>query len=139
MKTFKMFPAALLLAACASNTQPAAQTSTTPVQPAVAQSGTGVVDPVGAYEFSTAVDGQTVTGTVHIEGTTGAYKGKIVTSVFPEIPIVGATVENNVIIARGSMPDGELTFRMVMEGANFKGNWSLGGNSGELAGKKLPR
>lgn len=133
MKLSRIIPAILLLGACAS----AQQTATTGSAPqATAQAA---VNPVGAYEFTTTVDGQTVTGTLHIEGTPGAYKGRILTSVFPEIPVVGATVENNnVINVKANMPDGELTLRMVMEGMNFKGNWTLGADGGEFNGKKLP-
>lgn len=136
MKMSRMIPVVLLLGACASSQT--ATTETAPAQPAVAQKAT-TVDPVGAYEFTTTVDGQTVTGTLHIEGTAGAYKGRIITTVFPEIPVVGATVENNNIInVKASMPDGELNLRMVMEGPNFKGNWTLGADGGEFNGKKLP-
>lgn len=138
MKTMRMLPVVLLLGACASAQQPAA-TTTAPAQPAAAKPSTAVVDPVGAYEFSTVVDGQTVTGTLHVEGTPGNYKGRIVTSVFPEIPVVGATVEANVVTVKGSMPDGELNIRMVMDGMNFKGNWTLGSDGGEFNGKKLPK
>ena len=138
MKTMKMLPVVLLLGACASSQQPAATTTAT-TQPAASKQATAVVDPVGAYEFATVVDGQTVTGTLHIEGTPGNYKGKIVTSVFPEIPVVGASVESNVVNVKGSMPDGELNIRMVMEGMNFKGNWTLGSDGGEFNGKKLPK
>jgi hypothetical protein len=140
MKLFRLIPAVVLVAACASSTpQPPAQATTTPAQPDAKMSTTAVIDPVGAYEFSTVVDGQTVTGTMHVEGGPGNYKGRIVTSVFPEIPIVGANVESNVVILRGSMPDGELTMRLTMEGQNFKGNWMLGGGSGEITGKKLAK
>lgn len=139
MKAAKMIGAVILLGACAS-TQPPAQTTTAATQPAATQQSTAVVDPIGVYDFTTVVDGQTVSGTLHIEGAPGNYKGRIVTAVFPEIPIVGASVEKNVITARGSMPDGELTLRMVMEGpTDFKGNWALGGGGGEVTGKKRPR
>lgn len=139
MKSAKMMAALLFLGACAS-TQPSAQSTTAPTQPAAAQQSTAVVDPVGVYDFTTVVDGQNVTGTLHIEGAAGNYKGRIVTAVFPEIPIVGASVEKNVVIARGSMPDGELTLRMTMEGpTDFKGSWALGGGGGEVTGKKRPR
>jgi PBP1b-binding outer membrane lipoprotein LpoB len=138
MKLLMMIPAAVLMAGCASNAQqPPATATTAPTQPAATQQSTAIVDPVGSYEFSTVVDGQTVTGTMHVEGTPGNYKGRIITSVFPEIPIVGASVESNTVILRGSMPDGELVIRMAMEGQNFKGNWALGGGSGEISGKKL--
>ncbi|HET9441162.1 MAG TPA: hypothetical protein VFO52_13380 [Longimicrobiales bacterium] len=136
MKTLKFLPVALLLGACASAQQQPAQTTTAAVQPVQSNAA---VDPVGTYEFSTVVDGQTVTGTLHVEGTAGNYKGRIVTSVFPEIPVTSAAAEANVVTVKGSMPDGELNIRMVMEGANFKGNWTLGAESGEFNGKKLPR
>jgi hypothetical protein len=139
MKTMRLLPVVLLLGACASSQQPAATTNTAPAQPAASKQATAALDPVGAYEFSTVVDGQTVTGTLHVEGTPGNYKGRIVTSVFPEIPVVGASVEANVINVKGSMPDGELNIRMVMEGMNFKGNWTLGSDGGEFNGKKLPK
>lgn len=133
MKLSRIIPAILLLGACASS-PPTTTTSSAPQATAQA-----AVNPVGAYEFTTTVDGQTVTGTLHIEGTPGAYKGRILTSVFPEIPVVGATVENNnVVNVKANMPDGELTLRMVMEGMNFKGNWTLGADGGEFNGKKLP-
>ena len=135
MKMSRLIPVMLLLGACASS-QPDATTNDT--APQVATKATAV-NPVGAYEFTTTVDGQTVTGTLHIEGAPGAYKGRIITTVFPEIPVVGATVENNnVVNVKASMPDGELVLRMVMEGMNFKGNWTLGADGGEFNGKKLP-
>jgi hypothetical protein len=138
MKTMRIVPVILLLGACASSQQPAA-TTTAASQPAATRQATAVLDPVGAYEFSTVVDGQTVTGTMHVEGTPGNYKGRIITSVFPEIPVVGASVEANVVNVKASMPDGELNIRMVMEGPNFKGNWTLGSDGGEFNGKKLPK
>ncbi len=132
MKKWTLLSAMLLLGACASSQTAATDTA----QPTVVARA---VNPVGAYEFATTVDGQTVTGTLHIEGTPGAYKGRIVTSMFPEIPVTGATVENgNTITVKAVMPDGELTLRMVMEGMNFKGNWALGADGGEFNGKKLP-
>jgi hypothetical protein len=133
MKMSRIIPIIVLLGACASSQQGADVPAQTAATKATA------VNPVGAYEFTTTVDGQTVTGTLHIEGAPGAYKGRIITTVFPEIPVVGATVENNNIISvKASMPDGELVLRMVMEGMNFKGNWTLGADGGEFNGKKLP-
>ena len=139
MQTLRLIPIAALLAACASAPDPAPQATTAPQQPAARTQTTAVVDPVGSYEFTTVVDGQTVTGTMHIQGTPGNYKGRILTNVFPEIPIVGASVETNVINVRANMPEGELTLRMVMDGMNFNGNWALGADSGDFSGKKLAR
>jgi hypothetical protein len=98
------------------------------------------LDPVGSYEFATVVDGQTVNGTVNITGTPGAYTGKILTSMFPEIPIHGAVVEGQGMIVRARMPDGELTLNMKFTDANFVGRWDLGGvQGGDISGKKLPK
>jgi hypothetical protein len=136
MKTLRILPVIMLLGACASSQQTAPTTTTPPA----ATTQPVAVDPVGAYEFTTTVDGQTVTGTLHIEGTPGAYKGRIITTVFPEIPVVGATVEaGHIVNVKASMPDGDLNLRMVMEGMNFKGNWTLGADGGEFNGKKLPK
>ena len=137
MRTIRLLPVVLLFGACASSQQPAA-TATAPEQPAATRQS-AVIDPAGSYEFTTVVDGQTINGTMHIEGTAGNYKGRILTSVFPEIPVTGASVETNVVSVKASMPDGELTLRMVMEGMNFKGNWTLGSDGGEFNGKKLPK
>jgi hypothetical protein len=129
MKSARVLLAVILVAACAS--KPAAPPP--PPKPVP-------LDPVGSYEFTTLVQGQTVTGTIYITGTPGAYSGRVVTNMFPEIPIVSASVEENkIIIAKGTMPDGELTFRMVMDGQNFNGTWLLGTDSGEFNGKKLPK
>jgi hypothetical protein len=139
--------AILLLGAllgCASSQQTATTTagpkaSTTAAATTTAAPKPVVIDPVGAYEFSTIVDGNAVTGTLTITGTAGAYSGKIVTSTFPEIPITGARVEDKTVVAIGSMPDGELTIRMLMDGTNFTGKWELGGETGEFNGKKLTK
>jgi hypothetical protein len=139
MMTMRLLPVVLLLGACASSQQPAATTATAPTQPAATRQSTAAVDPVGAYEFATVVDGQTITGTLHVEGTPGNYKGRIITTAFPEIPVIGASVESNIVNVKASMPDGELNIRMVMEGMNFKGNWTLGSDGGEFNGKKLPK
>ena len=82
---------------------------------------------------------ETVTGTLTIAGTPGTYTGKIVTNMFPEIPVVGARVEDKTVIATAMMPDGELTIRMLMDGMQFTGRWELGGETGEFTGKKLPK
>ena len=134
--------AVMLMAACASS-QEEVVTTTTPTPTAAAAVAVTpkpvVIDPVGAYEFSTIVDGQTVTGTLTIAGAPGAYNGKITTNMFPEIPVVGARVEEKTVIATATMPDGELTIRMVMDGNQFTGRWELGGETGEINGKKLPK
>lgn len=137
----KLTPLALVLAACASsNTASTTATPQTTATKAVTPPPPAVMDPTGSYEFSTVVDGQTVTGTLFINGTTGAYTGRIVTSTFPEIPVTGATVNGKTVDIKGSMPDGELAITITMEADNtFKGKWVLGADTGEFNGKKLPK
>jgi hypothetical protein len=136
MKMLTLAPLALLLAACASSPSPAPA----PAPVVIVAPKPAPLDPAGSYEFTTVVDGQTVTGTMDIAGTPGAYTGKILTNLFPEIPIVGAAVEGNAINVRASMPDGELAIHMVFEaGPDFKGNWALGGDTGDFNGKKKPK
>jgi hypothetical protein len=94
---------------------------------------------VGAYEFATAVDGQIVSGTMSITGGPGAYNGRILTNMFPEIPIKSAVVEGQNMIIVGTMPDGDLTLNLKFDGPNFTGNWAIGGQSGDFSGKKLPK
>lgn len=127
-------PLALLLGACASSQSSApAPAAPVVVQVAVAPPR---LDPAGAYEFSTVVNGQATTGTMEMTGTPGAYTGKILTNMFPEIPIVSAVVEGDAINVKANMPDGELLIHMVFTGRDFKGNWMLGGQTGEFNGKK---
>ena len=135
MNSFKLLPIALVIAACASSQpEPVVTPAPTP-QPVVAV----VLDPAGSYEFATAVDGQIVSGTMSITGASGDYKGRILSNLFPEIPITSAAVEGQNMIIRGNMPDGELTLNLKFDGPNFTGNWALGGQSGEFSGKKLPK
>lgn len=141
MKTWQITSIVVLLAACASSQQPAPTTATATTVPAAATPAPtpAAVDPVGAYEFTTVANGQSVTGTLYITGTPGAYTGRIVTNQFPEIPVTGASVTGQAVDVKASMPDGELAIHFVMNGMNFTGNWTLGADSGEFNGKKLPK
>ncbi len=147
MTPWKLSPAMLFVAACASAPAPtsapvpepaaavAARPATPPPAPAPAR-----LDPTGAYEFTTVTpDGQTVSGTLYITGKEGAYAGRIVTNIFPEMAVTGATVKDNAIDVQAAMPEGELLLHMVMNGANFTGHWTLGPDSGDFNGKKLPK
>ena len=135
MKTLKLASLMFVLAACASTPEPTPAPTAGPQPTATSNAA---VDPIGVYEFATVVDGQNLTGKVHIEGSPAHYHGRIVTNVMPEIPVTSATVAGNVINVKGSLPDGDLIIRMVMDGMNFKGTWAVGSDSGEFNGKKLP-
>ena len=131
------FAALVLLAACA----PAATSAGDPVPaptapPAVATSA--AVNPVGTFEFTTSVNGDMVTGSVEVTGSSGAYGGTIRTSATPDIPVTGVTVNGQQMVVTADTPDGELTITMNFTGNNFTGGWTLGGGSGELRGQRAP-
>lgn len=133
----KLFLAALSLSAAACSTAPTSETGPTPA--AQTTTASAAVNPVGRYEFATAVQGQPVTGTITITGNPGAYGGEITTSITPPLPIAGATVSGQQITVTGNTPDGTLTFRMnFTDGTNFSGAWELSGDSGNLTGRRLP-
>lgn len=145
MKTCTVAVLAISLGACASTaTQTAAVDPVRPsavVQPPPPPPAPAFEIP-GAYEFTTVVEGQTVTGTMFVTAgaTAGMYGGRITTNMFPEIPVTGASSSGQSVTVKASMPDGgELTITIVMDGANFRGKWELGGDSGEFNGRKLLR
>lgn len=98
---------------------------------------TPAVDPVGVFEYTTSVQGQTVTGTITIAKTETGLGGKILSDAMPEIPIKAVTVEGKKLTIQAEIPDGALTITIEFEDANkFAGNWTLGGEGGAISGKR---
>lgn len=125
----------LALAACASAGSAGGTGSTaggTSTAPAA-----GALNPVGRYDFTTSVQGQSVTGRIEVTGQPGAYAGQITTSITPPLPISGVTVSGQQMVITGSTPDGALTIRMNFTDANaFTGGWELAGDSGSITGQR---
>jgi hypothetical protein len=97
------------------------------------------VEPVGSYEFTTLYSGQQVMGTIEITGTPGAYRGRVTSDVLPEFPVQSVVVEGQEMRVAAQTPGGVATFRMTFAGGgDFVGAWELGGDTGELAGRRLP-
>jgi hypothetical protein len=109
----------MVLAACASG-----------------QGRSNEVNPVGAFDFSTAVDGMPVTGTVTITGQGPQYGGSITTNVIEALPISTVTVEGQTVQIGATGPDGSLTFSMVFTGETFTGSWTYAGMQGTLTGRR---
>ena len=131
------FAALVLLAACAPAATSAGDPTPAPTAPPpVATSA--AVNPVGTFEFTTSVNGDMVTGSVEVTGSSGAYGGTIRTSATPDIPVTGVTVNGQQMVVTADTPDGELTIAMNFTGNNFTGGWTLGGGSGELRGQRAP-
>lgn len=134
MKAKLFLAAALSLTAAACSTGPAPDTTPS----GGAQASSAAINPVGRYEFATTVQGQMVTGNIDIAGTAGSYTGQITTSITPPLPISGATVDGQTVIVTGNTPDGVITIRMnFSDGTNFSGGWELGGDSGNMTGRRV--
>lgn len=139
MKAILAATLALSLAACATaNTgspTPDATVTTTTTTTAATTSSTAL-NPVGAYEFATQVNGDAVTGTMEITGTPGAYGGRIVSNHFPEFPVRSASAAGQEMTVVAETPNGNVTFRMAFTGPAFTGSWSLGGDTGAITGRR---
>ena len=130
-----------MLAACSSTQQEVAQ-APQPAQPVTQRVEAPVTPPAamnaaGEYEFTTMVNGQSVSGTMLIVKTGENYSGKILTDVVPEIPLSKVVVAGNKVTLSGTMSDGG-TIEMIMNfvGNDFTGTWSYGGDGGDMKGKR---
>ena len=139
---------AVLLAACASSPQaaspspapaPAPSTQAAPAPtpaPAPAPTPATPASAAGIYDFSTTVQGTTVTGVVTVTMSDGRAGGTVATSATPEVPIKAVTVEGQKVTITADSPDGEVVLEFNMSGQDFSGTWWYGGQSGALTGRK---
>lgn len=112
-------PVALLLAGCASAPQ-----------------GPPPFDPAGTYDYSASLEGMVISGTMTIDGTDGAYGGRMLSDIAPPIPINSVVVEGQAITIEASGPEGPLTIQLTASGSSVAGTWSMGGMSGSFSGNK---
>jgi hypothetical protein len=128
----------LLMSSAACATAPAGEPAPAPPATAVpAPPRAAALNPVGKYEFTTSLQGQTLTGTMEIAGTPGAYTGRITSSATEPIPITTVTVEGQNMTVAGETPNGTLTIRMTMAAdGTFTGGWTLAGDGATLTGKR---
>jgi hypothetical protein len=121
----------LVLAACApavSSGEPSAS---------VSAAAPAAVNPVGTFNYTTAVNNQEVTGTVQVNGQPGAYTGTIRSSITPDVAIAGVTVNGQeMTVTANTMTYGLLTIKMTFTGDTFTGHWSMGGGSALLSGRR---
>lgn len=133
---------ALAVTACSSSGTPSAQPSAAPApapapSPAVAPAPAPASELAGTYDFSTAVQGQTIEGTVIITNVNGRLGGSILTPVTPELPIKSVTTKDSVVTITADTPDGELIIDMKPGvGGEFTGSWTYAGQGGTLRGRK---
>ena len=133
-------PAALLLAAACSTapatTEGPAPMTTTGSATTTPMPAAGAVNPVGAYSFTTSIGGDNVAGTVEIDGTSGAYTGRINTSVLPPLPIRSVTVNGQQLMLTADTPNGLVSMTFNFSGTDFTGNWTLAGDGGQITGRR---
>lgn len=111
-----LFP--VLVAACASG-----------------PSGPPPFDPVGTYSYSANLEGMTISGTMTIDGSEGAYTGML-QSDMGNVPINSVMVVGQAVTIEGSGPDGPLTLEFVVTDGAFTGTWAMGGMGGSFMGSK---
>ncbi|HEX6037859.1 hypothetical protein [Longimicrobium sp.] len=136
MKAKLILAAALSLAAC--STAPAVDTGPAPSAGTPASATSAALNPVGHYEFTTAAQGQMVTGMVDIAGSPGAYTGQVTTSATPALPISGVSVQGQSMVITGNSANGNIIIRMnFSNGTAFTGTWEYAGASGSLSGQRV--
>lgn len=126
----------LLLAACASSPRQAVPAAP-PAIPEPRIVTTPVLNPVGAFEYSTATpDGTPLSGVITISGTPGAYTGSIDAGDLGNFPIKGVTVSDQTMTINAEHPEGPLAVRLTFVADAFTGSWQLGTDTGEMVGKR---
>jgi hypothetical protein len=128
MKRVVRAPVLVLFAVLAGLAQPAFAQQQPPAKP---------VNPIGDFEFSTTVQGQTVSGTFSIAKQNDVLSGRL-TSDMGEAAITGVKVEERKLTLLIATTDGtEVTFVLNFEDDNkFSGTWSAGGDSATITGKR---
>src|SRR5262245_9484096 len=98
------------------------------------------LDPVGDYEFSTTVDGQTRTGVISITRKNDVLAGRILSEAMLEILVNSVRVDGRTVTLNAALPDTETALVVVLtfedDNNKFSGNWSVGSDSGTLGGKR---
>lgn len=105
---------------------------------ASAPRGPAPLDPVGAFDFSTTVEGTDVSGTITVTREANGYGGTITTDVTEPIPIRTVSVQGQTMEVAAETPDGPLTMTLTFTGDAFTGSWSMadGSMSGALTGSR---
>jgi hypothetical protein len=93
-------------------------------------------NPTGMYDFTTELEGQTITGTVEITGTEGAYTGWVSTDVTEPIPVTSVTVVENEMTVLAQAPDAPVTMVFTFTGNDFVADWEYAGQVGVARGSK---
>ena len=92
-------------------------------------------NPAGVYDITFEIQGQSMTGTMELNGTPGMLSGSIESDM--------GTVEMSNIVLNGyqmtfdaDTPQGSVSFDLTFEGNAFDGEWSMEGFTGGMSGTK---
>jgi hypothetical protein len=130
---FPIVLSAIVLSAAGCASAPPAP----PAAPAVTALTTPApVDPVGIFDFTTALEGTVVNGTVTIAKAATGFTGTITTTATEPVPVRTVTVEGQKLTVTADTPDGPVTFVMEFKGDEFTGSWSYAGMAGTHTGKR---
>ncbi len=128
----------LLLAACASSPRATVPAAPPPI-PETRVTPTPAVNPVGAFEWASALsDGTPLKGTVNISGSPGTYTGSITADGLGIFPIKNVVVTGQTMVINADHPDGPLEVRLTFVADEFTGSWHLGAETGQMTGKRRP-
>jgi hypothetical protein len=129
-RTAALLAVGLVIVACSQSTGGGA--AAPPPQPEPEPT----LDPVGVYDFSTEVEGQTLTGTLTITGSPGAYSGSMSTDMMGTFPLRSFSVDGMDLMFMADLPDATVSFFLTFEGDSFTGEWDAGGMTGFMSGSK---
>jgi hypothetical protein len=123
----------IILTACSGQSAHSRPSASPPEPEAVAEP---TIDPVGAFDFSTDVEGQPVTGTITISGATGGYSGSL-SSDMGGGTLRSIAVEGMELSFISYMPDATVYVVLVFEDqASFSGEWDAEGTFGYISGTR---
>ena len=121
----------LALTACSQSTSGGAATPPPPAP----EPETPTLDAVGVYDISTSVEGQTMTGSITITGSPGAYTGTI-SSEFGTVPLRNIEVDGMDLSFLADIPEATVAFLLTFEGDSFEGEWDAEGMVGFISGTR---
>jgi len=128
-----LFVASSLACATSPAATPPGSSPAAPQTSAVA----ATLNPVGTYDYTaTAPDGSTLTGTIIITGSPGAYAGKVERDGLGWTDLTSVTVEGQTLTTTAQIQEGQVVTTATLIGDEFIGKWTLQGFEGTINGKR---
>jgi len=122
----------LVLTACSQSTSGGAAAPPPPAP----EPETPTLDAVGVYDFTTEVEGQTMTGSITITGSPGAYTGSFTTGMTGTVPLRDIEVDGMDLSFMADIPEATIAFLVTFEGDSFEGEWDAEGMVGFISGTR---